>query len=184
MDIQNILDRHSLKCIQASDMIYVKTEAGKSTLYNFNNKEQFDPVDEIERFEEFGKNTRVLCLDKNGKFYKKESNCFQIENDIPKDVHYFAANYLPPFKVIFQEFNRNRIKIRNCFICQFCKTDYSRERICVLYRKYNLPRKPSPYAARECQYFRVDENYECPKGEIEKAYPNLTYDVHICEDIL
>lgn len=160
-------------------------------LYNFNKIEDYDPSESADDYDDtfHRKATLVFCLDRNGRFRNFDCHCYEVANKVPHDVHYFVTNIATPFKEIFQEFSKRGVKIRNCFLCKFSKKDYYDERICVLYKKYNLPRKPSPSMALDCSHYcedftpPVDANSQI--SEVEQD-PNTGYKTHyhICKDIL
>lgn len=172
---------------------YSKREPQYITLYNFNKIEQFNPRENIEKWYDilYHNNSFVFILDGNGKFRTFECNCFDIESKIPKDVHYFISNNATPFKEIFQYFSRQGVKVRTCFLCKFSKKDFYNERICVLYKKFGLSRKPSPNTALTCSHFQEDVDYNSnlitsqlsQLDEANVSNGHKSY-IHICKDIL
>lgn len=164
------------------------------TLYNFNKIETFDPSEAIiENADYFSrKNTVVFCLNKHGQFYSFDCHCFEVCMKLPPNVHYFVSNIRTPFKEIFQGFSKRGVKIRNCFLCKFSKQGSYGDRLCVLYKKHNLPRKPSAYYATSCPHYR--EDFDAPKEivTIERSqlieqidyFQGHKFYFYICNDIL
>lgn len=161
-----------------------------ATLYNFNKVESFDPRESLhEVYDAFSrKNSIVFILERNGRFRHFDCNCFDVESKIPKDAHYFVTNIATPFKEIFQNFSKQGVKVRNCFLCKFSKKDFDNERLCVLYKKYGLPRKPFPQTALTCNFYREDFEYNTDSLETQTTEMQVgnTYKsyLYICNDIL
>lgn len=161
------------------------------TLYNFDKVESYDPRETADDWDDifYRKDTLVFILDKNGRFRNFDCHCFEVESKVPKDVHYFVTNIATPFKEIFQGFSKRGVKIRNCFLCKFSKKDFYDERICVLYKKYNLQRKPSPMTAINCTHYKEDFSSEIGENtpmtedsrDIQTGYKTH---YHICKEIL
>lgn len=163
------------------------------TLYNFNKVESFDPVGSLDGYQDCysRRNTIVFWLNKQGQFRTFDCYCYEVRKKMPANVHYFITQVGTPFKEIFQEFSKRGVKIRNCFLCKFSKQDWG-ERLCVLYKKHNLPRKPSPYYALSCPHYREDfdsdqdiEYMDAPEL-IEQPNCTLRHKTYyyICKDIL
>lgn len=163
-----------------------KNDVEPIVLHNFDKVEQYDPRDSSDDWDDvfYRKDTIVFCLDKNGHFWSFDCHCFEVDSKVPQNVHYFVTNIATPFKEIFQGFSLRGVKIRNCFLCKFSKKDYYDERICVLYKKYNLPRKPPPSMALNCSYYREDivlGNINDSEQDILTSYKTYFY---ICKDIM
>jgi len=152
-------------------------------LHNFNKVESFDPTGTFDEWEDIfsRKGTIVFCLDSNGRFYSFDCHCYEVKNKVPKNVHYFITNIAIPFKEIFQGFSRRGIKVRNCFLCRFSKQNYFGERICVRYKEYELPQKPSPYTASSCPHYKEDVAEQ--NIDVKDVYGHKYY-YHICKEIL
>lgn len=162
---------------------------GDIILYNFNKIESIDPSERIIELEgNFSrKNTILFWLNKQGQFHSTSYRCFEISQKIPPNVHYYISNLATPYKDVLQVFSRRGVKIRNCFLCKFSKRDYYCERICILYKKYNLPRKPSPYYATSCPHYK--EDFVTDESRIQYDENKLTslgfkFYYHICKEIL
>ena len=181
-----------------NDLLEEINEGTAITLYNFNKKESFDPTDSIKENEDYfsRNNTIVLCLDKYGKFNTYNYHCFELSSKLHSDVHYYISTIATPWKEIFQGFYKRGVKIRNCYLCKYSKKDWHDERICVLYKKHHLPRKPSPYSAANCPHYKEDiesqQNIEQvsktsiideSKYEFDSHEHNKSY-FHICKEIL
>ncbi len=163
------------------------------TLYNFNKVETFDPTGSFDVFEDCfsRKNTIVLWLNQQGQFKTFNCHCYEAKKMLPPNVHYYITEIATPLKEIFQEFSKQGVIIRNCFLCKFSKHDWSGDRICVLYKKHKLPRKPSPCVAVSCPHYK--EDIETPLNNLQSEqslstdYDNVIrhkYYYHINKDIL
>ena len=164
---------------------HFESTENKITIFNFNKEESLNIEEFLKDFKECGeKNTHVFCLNKQGYFRKLECFCNEINKNIPTNEHYFISNSPIPFKEIFQGFSKRGVKVRNCFVCKFSKRDNWDMRICVLYKKYNLERKPNPYNALKCPYYCEDkfvtQTFDEPSPQTE-TYKSLYY---ICKEIL
>jgi len=163
-----------------------KVDIEPVVFYNFDKEEQFDPRENSVYWDDVfnRKDTLVLCLDRNGKFRSFDCHCYEVESKIPEDVHYFLTNIATPFKEIFQGFSKRGVKIRNCFLCRFSKKDFYNERICVLYKKYGFPRKPSPHSALTCEHFQEDLSIEGDSKNHDVIVSGYKTYYHICKDLL
>ncbi len=191
--IDNVVNNCKLIATRDSQVSYSSSNERRITLYNFNKVESFDPIG---RFDEYGdcfnrKNTIVFWLNNQGQFCSFDCNCYEVSKKLPPNVHYYITDIATPFKEILQEFSKRGVKIRNCFLCRFCKQDSWGDRLCVLYKKHDLPRKPSPYSAVSCPHYREDfglsQNMiqaEQSLSENEADYSLHKYYYHICKDIL
>lgn len=163
-------------------------------LYNFNKVESFDPTGFFDEYEGCfsRKNTIVFWLNNQGLFRSFDCHCYEVSKMLPPNVHYYVTEIATPFKEIFQEFSKRGVKIRNCFLCKFSKQDSWGERLCVLYKKHNLPRKPSPYCAVSCAHYREDFGTSQKMTPMEQPSSAEQIDFlqrykfyyHICKDIL
>ena len=183
-----------------NDLLEEINEGKAITLYNFksNTNEPFNPTDIIKGKEDYysRKNTIVFCLDKFGKFHTFDCHCYEVGSKLPSDEHYYISKIATPFKEILQGFSKRGVKIRNCFLCKFSQEGPYGERLCVLYKKHNLPLKPSPYYAAKCPHYKEDiesqQNIEQvsktsiideSKYEFDSDEHNKSY-FHICKEIL
>lgn len=133
-----------------------------------------------------------IWLNSQGQFRSFDCHCYEVGKKLPSNVHYYITEIATPFKEIFQEFSKRGVKIRNCFLCKFSKQDSWGERLCVLYQKHNLQRKPSPHCAASCPHYR--EDFEYPQNMVQIEQPLSTeqsecfqthkFYYHICKDIL
>lgn len=192
--IENIIKACKLSAERDKPLKYSYYNQGPITLYNFNKVESFDPVGYFDEYEDCfsRKNTIVLWLNNKGQFRSFDCHCYEVSAKLPPNVHYFVTEIATPFKEIFQEFSKQGVRIRNCFLCKFSKQDTWGDRICVLYKKHNLPRKPSPYCAVSCPHYK--EDFLVPTNEPPIVQPisdeqvdHLTshkFYYHICKDIL
>ncbi len=182
--IDNIVNNHKIVGIRDEDISYKGTDSKQITLYNFNKTESYDPADIFKDYEDIfdRKDTIVFWLNKHGQFQTFDCHCYEVDKKLPKSVHYFVTSIATPFKEILQGFSQRGVRIRNCFLCKFSKHDYNDQRICVLYKKYGLPRKPSPYNANTCPHYKEDivpqSSLYQKDGEVENGY------YHICNEIL
>ena len=191
-DIDRIISNGALNAVRYSP--YMKYQHQNLVdheiiIYNFNKEKNIKAEDFLQDFIECGvKNAHVFCLNKQGYFRTFECYCYEINQNIASNIHYFASDKLVPFKEIFQGFSQRGVKVRNCFVCKFSKRDNWDNRICVLYKKYNLERKPNPYNAIKCPYFCEDRvfdqiNYESSIVPQEsQQFDKSLY--HICNEIL
>lgn len=194
-DIEEIANNCYLPAVRYNESTHFSSNERNITLYNFNKEESFDPRDIcLEEIEDCfnRKNTIVFYINKQGYFRKFDCRCYETRSKLPNNVHYFLTQIATPFKEIFQEFSKRGVKIRNCFLCRFSQQDYNGDRICVLYKKHNLPRKPSPYSATSCIYYREDFEYKnnCETNEQSQLKdpfdPNSfnKFFYYICKEIL
>ena len=189
-DIDNIGQSCRLSALRHDHHSYFHQDGANITLYNFNKLESFNPADFIdEDFEDCfsRKDTIVFILNQQGQFRTFDCRCFEMYSKIPPNVHFFVTQIATEFKEIFQGFSKRGVKIRNCFLCRFSKNnDFTGERICVLYKKYSLPRKPSPSKALTCPHYREDLEPPCylsQETQNENFVGHKHY-YHICKDIL
>lgn len=195
LQIDNIVNVCKLEAVREKSSDYGFCNEEEITLYNFNKVEYFNPDGSFDEYEDCfsRKNTIVFWLNNKGQFRSFNCHCHEVSKKLPPNVHYFITDIATHFKEIFQEFSKRGVKIRNCFLCKFSKPDYySGERICVLYKKYNLPRKPSPPTAVSCK--KYEEDFEVPQNtaiyeqpislELSDYHPTHRFYYHICKDIL
>lgn len=162
---------------------------GDIILYNFNKIESVDPSEIIIEQEDYfsRKNTLVFWLNKQGHFHSTSYHCFEISKKLPPNVHYYISKNATSLKDILQGFSRRGVKIRNCFLCKFSKQDYNGNRICILYKKHNLPRKPSPCYATSCPHYKEDfvtDQSMIQYDENESKSQENKFYYHICKEIL
>lgn len=191
--IDNIVNSCKLTAVRDQHFSFCSDERDV-TLYNFNKIVPFDPIGSLYEYEDGynRKNTIVFWLDKYGRFGSFNCHCYEVREKLPTDVHYFITETATSSKEILQEFSKRGVKIRNCFLCRFSKQDLMGKRLCVLYKKHNLPRKPSPYRAIRCPHYREDfgvqQNMapigEPPSTELTGWYQGHKSYCHICNDIL
>ena len=156
--------------------------------------EAFDPTGCFDEYDDIynRKNAIVLCLNKKGKFYSFNCHCYEVGEKLPANVHYFVTEIATPWKEIFHGLSKRGVKICNCFLCKFSQQDTWGDRLCVLYKKHNLPRKPSPYNAQSCPHYRAVFEPQQDMMQMEQAQPteqtvslySHRYYYHICNDIL
>jgi len=184
--IDNIVKSRKLYAVRDSCLKYIHSKERHIILYNFNKVELFDPVGRFDEDEDCfsRRNTIVFWLNSQGQFYSFDCHCYEVSKKIPPNVHYFITEIATPFKTIFQELSKRGVKIRNCFLCKFSKQDSFGDRLCVLYKKHNLPRKPSPYSARSCPHYREDFEYQSLQPGMGISYPSHKFYYHICKEIL
>ena len=192
--IDNIVRACKFTAVREKPFIYSYSSERNITLYNFNKVESFDPTESFNKYEDYYSryNTIVFWLNKKGQFRSFNCLCYEIRKKLPSNVHYYISDIATPFKEIFQGFSKRGVKIRNCFLCKFSKQDTCGDRLCVLYKKHNLPRKPSPYCADSCPHYR--EDFELQQNTVfteQSALTELTdysllhkFYFHICKDIL
>ena len=191
--IDNIVDSCNISAVRHNSQFnYYYSNEAQNTLYNFNKVESFDPTGSFDEYEDCfsRKNTIVFWLNNHGQFRSFDCHCYEVGKKLPSNVHYFVTEIATPFKEILQEFSKHGVKIRNCFLCKFSKQDSWGDRLCVLYKKHNLPRKPSPYYASSCPHYR--EDFETPQifigssqqSEQTENYPTHKFYYYICNDIL
>jgi len=182
--IENIVNNCKIVGIRAEDL----SNSGQITLYNFNKIESYDPADSSEDYEYIydRKDTIVFWLNKQGQFQTFDCHCYEVDKLLPKNVHYFVTNIATPFKEIFQWFSQHGVRVRNCFLCKFSKQDYKDQRICVLYKKHGLPRKPSPYNATKCPHYKEDDVQQSSLYQKDRDVEDSGYRCyyHICDEIL
>ena len=194
-DIDEIANNCYLPAVRYNESTHFSSNERNITLYNFNKVESFDPRDIcLEEFEDCfnRKDTIVFYINKQGYFRSFDCRCYEVSSKLPNNVHYFLTRTSTPFKEIFQGFSKRGVKIRNCFLCRFSKQDCDGDRICVLYKKHNLHRKPSPYSATSCIYYREDFEYKnnCETNEqsqlIDGYYFNRFHKFYyyVCKEIL
>lgn len=187
--IDDIINHCKLSAIRSNQFNYNNSTWNKIILHNFNKVEAFDPVASINEITDYfsRKNTIVFWLNKQGQFRSFDCHCYEVIKKLPPNVHYYASKIATPFKEILQEFSKRGVKIRNCFLCKFSKQDLRGDRLCVLYKKHNLPRKPSPYYAATCPHYTEDIESSQNMGQIEQTLPfslRSQFYYHICDDIL
>lgn len=194
-EIDEIANNCNLSAVRYNESTQFSSNERNITLYNFNKVEKFDPRDIcLEEIEDCfnRKDTKGLYINKQGYFRSFDCRCYEVTSKLPNNVHYFLTQIATPFKEIFQEFSKCGVKIRNCFLCRFSKQDFYGERICVLYKKHNLPRKPSPYSATSCIYYKEDFEYKnnCETSEqsqlTERSDCNRFHKFYyyVCKEIL
>lgn len=193
-DIDNIADNRKLMAVRYNKLNGILHEERSITLYNFNKVESFDPIGHFDDFWDCfdRKNTIVFYLNKNGYFKSFDCSCYEVSKKIPQNVHYYITNIATPFKEIFQFFSKCGVRIRNCFLCKFSKNSTYDGRLCALYKKYGLPRKPSPYKAVSCSHYREDLGSSPNVMHIEHTISEDDPDnssghkfyYHICKEIL
>lgn len=192
--INDIVNSYKLKAVRDKQSYYGLSNEEHITLYNFNKVESFNPVGSFDEYQDCfsRKNTIVFLLNNQGQFRSFDCQCYEVSRRLPPNVHYFITEIATPFKEIFQEFSKRGVKIRNCFLCKFSKQDTWGDRICVLYKKHNLPRKPSPYSATSCPHYSEDfviqettMLQDEPLLQIQSDYSTShKFYYHICKDIL
>lgn len=192
--IDKIVSTCKLTAVRSNRFDFTYLSDNEIILYNFNKIETFDPSPSIIENADYysRKNIVVFWLNKDGQFHSFDCHCFEVCKKLPPNVHYFVSNIRTPFKEIFQGFSKRGVKIRNCFLCRFSKQGSYGDRLCVLYKKYNLPRKPSSYNATSCPFYK--EDFDAPKKivTIERSESNEQIDYFqdykfyffICKDIL
>ena len=191
-DIDNIINNAVLNAVRYSSPIYHRFINPKDKviiLYNFNKKEKFSPIEYLRDYEECGlKNTFIFFLNKQGYFQSIKCNCYEVKQMTDTNAHYFISNIDVSYREILHGFSKRGVKIRNCFICKYSKYDYWNNRICVLYKTFNLPRKPSPYNAISCSYFREDSEINNTTDECSIQIPTVSSlnksFYYICKEIL
>ena len=192
--IDNIVSNCKLTAVRDEHYNYSYSNDRNIILYNFNKVESFDPIGSFDEYEDCfsRKNTIVFWLNSQGQFRLFDCHCYEVGKKLPSNVHYYITEIATPFKEIFQEFSKRGVKIRNCFLCKFSKQDSWGERLCVLYKKHNLPRKPSPYCALSCSHYREDfgvsQNMipiaQSLSSEQINCMQSHKFYYHICKDIL
>lgn len=166
------------------------THPNAITLYNFNKAVLVNPIGYFDEFQDCfsRKNTIVFWLNNQGQFRSFDCQCYEVSEKLPQNVHYFITDRATTFKEILQGFSKRGVRIRNCFLCKFSKQDWWGDRLCILYKKHNLPRKPSPYKALSCPHYREDfessQNMEPEEQHVETTCINNKFYYHICKDIL
>ncbi len=192
--INNIVNNCKLNAVRDNHYNYRYLNDRNITLYNFNKEESFDPVGRFDEYEDYfsQKNTIVFWLNNQGQFNSFNCHCYEVSTKLPPNVHYYITERATPFKTIFQEFSKRGVKIRNCFLCKFSKHTLYGDRLCILYKKHNLPRKPSPYYGASCPHYREDfgvSQYmtpieQPPSTEQTDCSQRHKFYYHICKDIL
>lgn len=188
--IEDIAINCKLTAVRDKQFNYCYSNEKNITLYNFNKVESFNPIGSFDKDEDCfnRKNTIVFWLNKQGQFCSFDCHCYEVNKKLPSNVHYYITEIATPFKEIFQEFSKRGVKIRNCFLCKFSKQNSWGERLCVLYKKHNLPRKPSPYYAVSCPHYREDfespQNFVLTGQHISIEQTRHKSYCHICKDIL
>lgn len=191
--IDNIVKSCKLAAERYIQLSYNDFSKSVIAIYNFNKTESFDPTEICNEYEDYfsQKNTYLYWINENGHFHAINCHCYEVSKKLPPNVHSYITTTGAPFKEILQGFSKRGVKIRNCFLCKFSQLDNWDNRICVLYKRYNMPRKPSPYSALTCPHYR--EDFDCPQNSepidqlshTEQAYypTNKSY-FQICNDIL
>ena len=194
--IDSIINSCKITATRDNQFNYIHSNKRSITLYNFNKVESYDPICSINELACYfsRKNTIVFWLNQQGQFCSFDCHCYEVSQKLPPNVHYFITQIATPFKEIFQEFSKRGVKIRNCFLCKFSKQDTLGDRLCVLYKKYNLPRKPSPYCAVSCPHYREDfysrQDYAPTNQSLSTIQPDGNDTIrhkfyyYICKDIL
>ncbi len=192
--IDNIVNNCKITAVRDNHYNYRYSNGRNITLYNFNKVESFDPIGSFDGYAGCfsRKNTIVFWLNSQGQFGSFDCHCYEVSKKLPSNVHYYITEIATPFKEIFQEFSKRGVKIRNCFLCKFSKHESWGERLCVLYKKHNLPRKPSPHCAASCPHYREDFGVSQNMVPIEQPLSTDLTDCiqtykfyyHICKDIL
>lgn len=191
-EIDEIANNCKLSALRNNESTQFSSNERKITLYNFNKVESFDPRDDYDDYEDYfdRKDTIVFYINQQGYFRSFDCHCYEVSSKLPNNVHYFISKIATPFKKIFQEFSKRGVKIRNCFLCRFSKQDFYGDRICILYKKHNLPRKPSPYSATSCNYYMEDFEYK-KNGETNEQLNKASdcnwfhkFYYYVCKEIL
>ena len=184
--IDKIVDDCKINGVRIDDSSYEYNNKNRINLYNFNKVESINPKGIFDEFQDNfdRKNTIVFLLNQQGQFRSFDCQCYEVGLRIPQRVHYLVTETAVPFKKIFQEFSKRGVHVRNCFICKFSKQDYYGDRLCVLYKKYNLPRKPSPYYGKSCPYFREDKETGENALQLQEFPSTYKFYFHICKEIL
>lgn len=157
------------------------------SLYNFDKIEKFNPLNLTDDIYNILPKTlvHVFILDRVGKFYSFKCHCYEVDKKVSDNVHYYVANIATSYKEILQGFSKRGVKVRNCFLCKFSRKTYFDERICVLYKKFNLPKKPLPEFALTCEHY-VEDNYilfDDAYKNYDETYAFRSY-YYICQSIL
>ena len=181
-----------------NDLLEDINEGNAITLYNFDKTEKFNPKDCNNDCNDVYRSIQVFYLNKEGNIqsFKTKDRCYELNTKLQPDKHYYISEIATSFKDILRGFSKRGVKIRNCFLCKFSQEGSYGERLCVLYKKHNLPLKPSPYYAANCPYYKEDiesqqnieqvsktsiineSKYEFDSDEHDKSY------FHICNEIL
>lgn len=194
-DIDKIANNCKLTAVRDKHFNYSYSNANNIIVHNFNKVESLDPVGRFDEYEDCfnRKNTIAFWLNKKGRFSSFDCHCYEVAKKLPSNVHYYITNIATPFKQILHEFSKRGVKIRNCFLCKYSKQDIRGERLCVLYKKHNLPRKPSPYCAVSCPHYREDSEIlqndmipieQAPSTEQTEYFQRHKFHCHICKNIL
>lgn len=188
-EIENIVNDRKLSAIRYENYRYTHSDKDQTTLYNFNKEETFDPADIFDEIEDcfYRENTIVFCLDQQGRFRTFDCRCYEVSKKLPPNIHYYITQIATPFKEIFQGFSLRGVNIRNCFLCKFSKQNNNNELICALYKKFGLPRKPSPFTASSCPYYKEDISSQSMQSHIAREVVDIQTHkcyYHICEEIL
>jgi len=186
--IDNIVNNCKLSAVRDGHFYYFHSDEEQITLYNFNKVESFDPVGSFDENEDCfsRRNTIVFWLNQQGQFHTFDCHCYEVSKLLPQNVHYYITEMATPFKDIFQGFSKRGVKIRNCFLCKFSKHGIYGDRLCVLYKKHNLSRKPSPYFASTCPHYREDFEHQSQLSQpvADESFPRPKFHYHICKEIL
>lgn len=181
-----------------NDLLEEINDGNAITLYNFDKTEKFNPKDCNNDCNDVYRSIQVFYLNKEGNIqsFKTKDRCYELNTKLQPDKHYYISEIATSFKDILRGFSKRGVKIRNCFLCKFSQEGSYGERLCVLYKKHNLPLKPSPYYAANCPYYKEDiesqqnieqvsktsiineSKYEFDSDEHDKSY------FHICKEIL
>ncbi len=191
--INNVVKNRKLIATRDNQFNYAPFNGRKITLYNFDKVESFDPIGRFDEDEDYfnRKNTIGIWLNKEGYFGRFNCHCYEVSKKLPPNVHYYITEIATKYKEIFQEFSKRGVKVCNCHLCKNSKIN-SGGRLCVLYKRYNLPPRPSPYSAVSCPHYQEDFDYSQNMIEAEQFLSEKEFDYslkhkfycHICKEIL
>lgn len=164
-DIDRIVTSHHIK-----GYIFSSSEIDKSmskiTFYNFHKTFLISPS------RSFCQQKYIFAIKDNGYFVYSRCLCFEHHSDKfpPNEYNIIASNVSINWLWAFSEFQKKGLNVRNCLRCKFCKHTLMSDRICVLYKKFGIPKYPEIKQARPCQYYRIATEDESGTP-IEKLSP-------------
>ncbi|MBQ7855142.1 MAG: hypothetical protein IJ352_09030 [Muribaculaceae bacterium] len=163
-DIDDICLNRMIYGERISKFRYLKGERPKNIFYNFKREYLVPPSS----FSQKRPYKHILWVKDSGEFQSKQCLCSTpIGNLIPKDAHYIIANLSIDFAWAFIELYKRGVEVKNCLICKYLKRTIFNERVCTLYKKFNLPKCPSTKYAKECEYFRRLQSVSNPYTHYE-----------------
>lgn len=177
-DIINLLSNRIAEDKDYDSDIYLKSKKDKDKCRFYGFKRDIDSfvldvrTDDISRFVLY--ESGLSHLSKN--LYCSEYTCKVYPNSILEiniDGNYNVGTSLYKIgNVISLSLGYN---VKTCSLCKYRKENYDDSNFCCLYKKFNTPKNPESKYAKECKYYKVDNDVV---NEIRQQYiPDITFKI-------